>query len=118
MAEIESFDKYGWKEFVSIYVSNNNIINVEYNAKNKSGFIKSWDMDYMREMNLASNNYPNKYTRNYINELLTTKNPEVIDAMAGATESYHTFKALSAAAIKQARKGDKNVILIKVEIPD
>lgn len=40
----------GWKEFVTIRVSGNKIVTVEYNAKNSSGFIKSWDIPYMRNM--------------------------------------------------------------------
>ena len=39
---------HGWKEFVSICISNGKLVTVEYNAKNESGFIKSWDMNYMR----------------------------------------------------------------------
>ena len=35
---------HGWKEYVTICVMENQIVSVEYNAKNASGFIKSWDM--------------------------------------------------------------------------
>lgn len=55
----------GWKEFVTICVSNGEIVTVEYNAKNSSGFIKFWDMPYMAKMNSIKGTYPNYYTRAY-----------------------------------------------------
>ena len=42
---------FGWKEYVTICVMEHKIVSVEYNARNKAGFIKSWDSAYMRNMN-------------------------------------------------------------------
>ena len=39
---------HGWKEYITILVKGGNIVSVEYNAENASGFIKSWDNAYMR----------------------------------------------------------------------
>jgi major membrane immunogen (membrane-anchored lipoprotein) len=111
-AEAASFDSQGWKEFVSIYVNNNKIVTVEYNAKNASGFIKSWDMDYMRLMNASKGTYPNKYTRTYAQALLNRQDPSKIDAMTGATESWRSFVLLAGAAIDQAKAGNKKVAFI------
>jgi major membrane immunogen (membrane-anchored lipoprotein) len=36
-----------------------------------------------------------------------------IDAMSGATESFHFFKVLADAAIGQAMTGDKKVAFVK-----
>jgi major membrane immunogen (membrane-anchored lipoprotein) len=113
-AEAASFDNYGWKEFVSIYVNSNKIITVEYNAKNESGFIKSWDMEYMRRMNAADGIYPNKYTRLYAVALLNRQDPSRLDAITGATDSYHSFRLLSRAAIEQAKTGDKKVAFVDI----
>ena len=41
---------HGWKEYVTIMVKGGNIVSVEYNAENASGFIKSWDNAYMQTM--------------------------------------------------------------------
>ena len=41
---------FGWKEYVTIMVKGGNIVSVEYNAENASGFIKSWDNAYMQNM--------------------------------------------------------------------
>jgi major membrane immunogen (membrane-anchored lipoprotein) len=114
MAEVASFDAHGWKEYLSIYINNNRIVTVEYNAKNASGFIKSWDMDYMREMNARDGTYPNQYTRAYSLSLLNRQDPARVDAIAGATDSYGTFRLLSEAAIAQAKAGDKRAAFVEL----
>lgn len=102
----------GWKEFVTIFVRDGKIISVEYNAKNASGFIKSWDMDYMRTMNAYAGNYPNKYTRGYGGQLLIDQTPDGIDLMSGATRSYNSFLKLSQAAIDCSTAGDSQVAIV------
>lgn len=115
-AEMAEYDEHGWKEFLAIYVSNDRIVTVEYNAKNASGFIKSWDMQYMRTMNAVSGTYPNEYTRMYSDSLLKRQDPGAVDAISGATHSYHTFQRLAEAALKQAREGEKSIAY--VELPN
>jgi major membrane immunogen (membrane-anchored lipoprotein) len=111
-AEAEKFDKNGWKEFVTIYINNNKIVTVEYNARNASGFVKSWDMDYMRIMNATSGSYPNQYTRFYAVALVNRQDPSRIDVLTGASDSYHYFLELVDAAIAKARTGDKNAAFV------
>lgn len=111
-AEAAEFDNYGWKEYITIYVSGNAIVTVDYNAKNASGFIKSWDMEYMRSMNATDGTYPNKYTREYAKMLLGFQNPDYVDAITGATHSHSTFQMLARAAMDQARAGDANVAYV------
>lgn len=113
-AETATFDDYGWKEYITIYVSDAKIVTVEYDARNSSGFIKSWDMDYMRKMNAADGTYPNEYIRTYKVALLNWQNPEDVDAVSGATESYVLFKRLAEAAMAQARTGDKHVAFVEL----
>jgi major membrane immunogen (membrane-anchored lipoprotein) len=105
----------GWKEYLTIYVSNGKIVTCEYNAKNASGFIKSWDMDYMRNMNEACENYPDKFTRNYAHALLTNQTSSGIDAMSGATESHKSFITLADAALARALDGDYEVVFVDVK---
>lgn len=38
---------HGWKEYVTIIVKGGSIVSVEYNAENASGFIKSWDSNWL-----------------------------------------------------------------------
>ncbi|GHV84956.1 hypothetical protein AGMMS50230_05640 [Spirochaetia bacterium] len=113
-AEMEEFDSYGWKEYIAIYVNNGRIVTVEYNAKNASGFIKSWDSDYMRLMNITDGTYPNEYTRNYATALLQLQKTGGIDVLSGATNSYHTFILLANAVLEQARSGTRQIAFVPV----
>jgi major membrane immunogen (membrane-anchored lipoprotein) len=109
----EMADYYnGWKEFVTIYVKDDTIISVEYNAKNASGFIKSWDMAYMRNMNGVKGTYPNRYTREYGKQVLEKQSSEQIDVVAGATSSYDSFQKLIAAAIEMSQLGKNEMAIV------
>jgi major membrane immunogen (membrane-anchored lipoprotein) len=111
-AEMTGFDDHGWKEFISIHINNGRLDTVEYNARNAGGFIKSWDPEYMRHMNAIDGTYPNEYTRTYATALLASQNPGSIDALSGATNSYHTFVLLANAVLEQARAGAKQVVFV------
>ncbi|MDR1930419.1 MAG: FMN-binding protein [Treponema sp.] len=116
VAEAAFFDSQGWKEYVSLYMVNGRIVTVEYNAKNSSGFIKSWDPDYMRLMNAVSKTYPNQYVRTYATALLDLQDPDKVDALSGATESHRTFTILAKAAIAQAKTGNKRTALVDIHL--
>ncbi len=103
---------HGWREFVTIMVQDGEIVAAEYNAENASGFIKSWDNAYMRNMLSVTGTYPNAYTRYYSSQLLGTKGTVQIQALTGATQSYNRFQKLIAAVIEQAKKGDSTTIVV------
>ena len=103
---------HGWKEYITIMVKGGEIVSVEYNAENASGFIKSWDNAYMQNMLHSNGTYPNEYTRYYAGEFLEKQGKEEIDALSGATSSYGSFQMLEAAVLEQARKGDSSIILV------
>jgi len=111
-AEMSAYQN-GWKEFVTIRVSGGEIVSVEYNAKNAAGFIKSWDMSYMRRMNSHAGTYPNRYTRSYGAALLEAQTPEGIDIVTGASSSGGNFKAMSVALLEKARAGDNTIAIVK-----
>lgn len=113
-AEAAEYDEYGWKEYITIHVSGDTIVTVDYNAKNASGFIKSWDMEYMRVMSETDGTYPNKYTREYAEALLNRQDPDKVDAIAGATTSHSNFQLLAKAAMAQAHAGDENVKYVEL----
>ena len=104
----------GWKEYLTIYVNNGMIVTVDFDGRNSSGFVKTWDMDYMRMMNKKTGTYPNKYARAYTSELVAKQSAEGIDAVSGATESYRSFKQLADAAILQAKTRDEKVAFVDV----
>lgn len=49
---------HGWMEFVTICVSDGHLVSIEYNAKGPSGYLKSWDIPYMRTMGGLNGTYP------------------------------------------------------------
>ena len=103
---------YGWKEYITIMVKGGNIVSVEYNAENASGFVKSWDNTYMQAMLHTTGTYPNEYTRFYASQLLDGQGDGKIDALTGATSSYGSFQKLAAAVIEQAKQGDSSIIIV------
>ena len=103
---------HGWKEYITILVKGGEIISVEYNAENASGFIKSWDNAYMQTMLHSNGTYPNEYTRYYANQLLEGQGEGNIDAISGASTSHESFQKLAQAVLEQARKGDSSVVIV------
>ena len=103
---------FGWKEYITILVKGGNIISVEYNAENASGFIKSWDNAYMQTMLHTNGTYPNEYTRYYASQLLEGQGEGSIDAITGASSSHGTFQMLAQAVLEQARQGDSSIVFV------
>ena len=104
-AEMSDYS-HGWKEYVTICVMEDKIVSVEYNAENASGFIKSWDIAYMKNMNSIQGTYPNKYTREYASQLLENQSADGIDAVSGASSSGGNFVRLAAAVLEKAQMGE------------
>ncbi len=113
-AEMSEFNDYnhGWKEYITISVTGGNVVSVEYNARNASGFIKSWDMSYMRIMDMVEGTYPNRYTRAYAAQILKDQNADSIDLVSGASHSFETFSMLAEAVLQQARTGDTSLAIV------
>ena len=103
---------HGWKEYITIMVKGGNIVSVEYNAENASGFIKSWDNAYMQTMLHSNGTYPNEYTRDYASQLLEGQGNSSIDAISGASSSHTSFVKLAEAVLEQARKGDSSIVVV------
>ena len=108
------FNKDGWKEFITLYVYNNRIVTVEYNARNASGLVRSWDAPYLRHLKEKAGVHPNRLIREYSRELLGRQDSEGIRRVRGDRRVYDVFKTLASAAIAQARAGDKTVLEVPV----
>ena len=113
-AQAQEFS-HGWKEFVTIMVKGGEIVSVEYNAENASGFIKSWDNAYMQTMLHSNGTYPNEYTRYYANQLLEGQGEGSIDAISGASSSHGSFQLLAKAVLEQARLGDSSIVFVDTD---
>lgn len=104
-AEMSDFS-HGWQEYLIIQVKGGKIVSAEYNAKNESGFIKAWDNTYMKDMLSKHGTYPNKYTREYVQQLIDGQSDMTVDAVTGASHSGQNFEQLAAAVLRQAAAGD------------
>ena len=112
-AVAEEYNADGWKEFITLYVYNNRVITVEYNARNASGFILSWDGLSMRRLVRQTNLHPNRVVRAYSQELLNRQDPGKIRPVPGDAYFYKPFKALAAAALEHAKAGNKTVATVR-----
>lgn len=111
-AEMAEFS-YGWKEYLRIQVKDGTIVSAEYNAKNESGFIKAWDNSYMENMVDIQGTYPNKYTREYVQQLIDGQADVQVDIITGATTSGNNFEKLVEAVLQQAKKGNTETMLVE-----
>ena len=114
-ARADSFDEDGWQEFLTLYVHNNKIVTVEYNARNVCGLIMSWDAHHLSRLKSTLGVHPNQIVREYMNELLHRQTPQGIRRAKRDTRFYDSFKALALVAMEQAKAGDKTVIELPVD---
>jgi len=118
-AEATDFDVEGWKDFLTIYVYNSRIVSVEFNARSKGGFLRSWDIGHTRAVNKEIRVHPRQYSRIYAGILREDQNIDKITPLPGPSrvKGYHvSFMLLAEAAIRQARQGDKTTA--RVALPD
>lgn len=111
-AEMSGFS-HGWQEYLIIQVKGGKIVSAEYNAKNESGFIKAWDNAYMKNMMSKQGTYPNKYTREYVQQLVDEQKNTTVDVVTGATNSGQEFVKLVEAVLKQAAAGDSATVIVE-----
>jgi len=111
-AEMSAYS-HGWMEYLIIQVKNNKIVSAEFNARNESGFIKAWDNAYMKNMMPGSATYPNKYTREYVQQLIDGQTDTKVDVISGATNSGKNFEKLVVAVLKQAAVGDSSTVVVE-----
>lgn len=111
-AEMSEFS-HGWQEYLIIQVKGGKIVSAEYNAKNESGFIKAWDNSYMKNMMSVQGTYPNKYTREYVQQLIDGQRDTSVDVVTGASHSGENFEKLVAAVLEQAAAGDSATAFVE-----
>jgi major membrane immunogen (membrane-anchored lipoprotein) len=113
-AKAAGYDNGGWKDFLTIYVSDNQIVTVDFNAHTSSGFLRSWDPDYQQKEQAETGLHPSKYLRTYTTELLTLQNPANVLVVAGAEKQHKVFQLLAEKAIAQAQAGDKTIAIVEL----
>lgn len=113
-AEMSDFS-HGWKEYLRIQVKNGTVVSAEFNAKNESGFIKAWDNAYMKNMGTIQGTYPNRYTREYVQQLIEKQKNIKVDMVSGASSSGSNFEKLVQAVLEKAEKGDSQIAVVPSE---
>lgn len=111
-AATKYYDARGYAQELNVLIKNNLITQVSLTEKNKSGADrllvdgpeKSWG-----DLNVPTINalYMKLYT-----ELITTQNPDEIQAVSGATQTSERFIKMAVAIMDQAQKGDHETIKI------
>jgi len=114
-AEAAEFDLLGWKEYLTIYVSDGRIVSAEYNSRNSSGFLRSWDMADTRQSNQATGTNQSKYARAYTVALLNRQDPAKVTPTAGAAQAHANFQRLAEAAVAQAKTGRQRLTLVDLK---
>jgi major membrane immunogen (membrane-anchored lipoprotein) len=113
-AESMNYDSEGWKAYLTIYVSNGQITVAEFDARNMSGFRRSWDMDYLQDFRSLGGERLNNHIIAYQSSLVTSQNPDKIQPIPGSGNIYEVFTILAQNAIAQAQKGRRGVVFVKL----
>jgi major membrane immunogen (membrane-anchored lipoprotein) len=110
----DSYNEAGWKDFITLYIYNNKIVTAEYNARNASGLVLSWDSASLRGLQAETRLHPDLLIRVYIQDLLTWQDPQRIRRIPADTYVYETFKKLAIVATEQAKIGNRAVAQVRV----
>jgi len=114
-AEAAAFDAQGWKEFLTICVFNGRIVSAEYDSRNSSGFLRSWDMADKRRSTQATGTNQSRYSREYAAALLHRQDPDLLTPVPGASQVHQNFQSLAQAAVKKALAGDRGVAFVPLK---
>lgn len=112
-AEYKDFDDHGWKDYVSITVSDGKITEVDYDSVNDDGKKKSEDEAYREQMEPVSKTYPAKFYKELEDQLVDKQDLKKVDAVAGATNSSNDFKVLGMEALKAAKSGKTDTAVVE-----
>jgi major membrane immunogen (membrane-anchored lipoprotein) len=115
-AMASDYDKDGWQFYLTICVTNGVITSAEYNARNASGLLRSWDVAVLRAKRPKGGINPNSYPRFYVNSLVTLQDPNLIQPVLGGRRSHAVFVALARAATERSLQSRSDVAL--VELPE
>ncbi|HVI42898.1 MAG TPA: FMN-binding protein [Anaerovoracaceae bacterium] len=113
--EADVFDDKGWKPFVEVTIANDQITAVTFDYKDQSGNLKTADAQYKASMEAANGEYPEKYTSELEQQLITKQVISQVDAVSGATTSSANFNTLVGYALDDmAEIGNTQPAIIKL----
>lgn len=113
-AEYANPDSHGWTDFVEVKITNNKITEVNFNAKNDKGDLKSNDPDYKAAMeNCGLKTWPSDFYPKLATNLVEKQDINQVDSIAGATTSSDTLKKLIKALSKNFSSGKTDIVKIE-----
>lgn len=112
-AEFADFDSRGYKDFMKITVTYNQVSEIVYDGVDEDGDLKSNDAQYASEMEKVQETYPGKYSADLINQYMDAHDIQRVDIVAGATYSSESFIALFTSLEKNMQNGDESLVVIE-----
>lgn len=114
-ATFDDFDEHDWKAFVEIVVSDGEITDVDFDYVNAEGDLKSEDEEYNEIMKEKSGTSPEEFSPALEKDLIEKQNVKDVDDITGATTSVKNFKKLAEAALKNAKAGNTEEVILEQE---
>lgn len=105
-AEYDSFDDYGYKDFVEITFLNGEVTEVTMDAVSEAdGSMKSQSDEYRESMEGFSGTYPAKYYQDLINQYIESGDSSGVLVVAGATSTSNSILKLLTALETELKAG-------------
>lgn len=109
-------DATGWKAFLTLMVEQNKMIAVSFDYEGSGaneGRLKSGDKAYNEAMLNATGTNPQMYLNALETSLLASEDPDSVSIVSGATTSSKDFIRFAKEAIRAAKEGNSDPIIIK-----
>lgn len=111
----DAFDDKGWKAFVEVTIKGDQITAVNFDYTDESGNLKTADAEYKAKQQAFNGTYPEKYTNELEQQLISKQVISKVDAVSGATTSSSNFNELVQYALDDmAEIGNTQPAVIKL----
>lgn len=111
-AEVRNYDSYGYKDYLVVTISGGAITDLVFSSRAEDGSSIMDDEKYKTQMEAVTDTFPQKYAKDLVNQLLQSGDINQVQAVAGATYSSNSFKALFTALEKNMQTGDTTLVVI------
>ncbi|WP_129724991.1 FMN-binding protein [Xylanivirga thermophila] len=112
-ASFKDFDDHGWKGFVEVVITDGKISDAKFDYENEEGALKSEDDEYNKTMKDASGTSPEEFSPKLAEDLVEKQDVDKVDTVTGATHSVDDFKELAKAALKNAKAGNTEEVIVE-----
>ncbi len=111
----DAFDNKGWKPFAEVTIANDQITAVTFDYTDQNGGLKTANADYKAQQLAFNGTYPEKYTGELEQQLISKQVISKVDAITGATDSSTDFETLVQYALDDmAEIGNSQPAVIKL----